>query len=173
MAQPAAGPPVTLDVLAGEISGLRDLFQRRLLNDQVQKRLFEEMHSQLDIANGKLVEAVLGPVLRQVVLVIDRIEHAGGQIGNRELVESIHLELTEILARQGVTRIDSVGHPFDPRCHQAIGVAEVDDPAEDGVVVANSRVGYLIQDRVLRPAEVEVGRCVTRPALPAATENGD
>jgi molecular chaperone GrpE len=151
--------PVTLELLAGELSDLRDLFQRRLLNDQVQKRLIDELHNQLDVANGRLVEELLGPVLRQVVLVIDRIESSG----DGELVESIRQELMEILTRHGVTRIDSVGQRFDPRRHQAVGVAEVDDPAEHGVVVMSSRVGYLIQDRVLRPAEVEVGRCAALP----------
>src|SRR5512139_3313429 len=97
--------PVTLDLLAGEISGLRDLFQRRLLNDQVQKRLFEELHNQLDLANGRLVEEVLGSVLRQIVLVIDRIDRSRGD----ELVESIRQELLEILVRQGVTPLDPVG----------------------------------------------------------------
>lgn len=158
MSQPAVESPVTLDLLATEIGDLRDLFQRRLLNDQVQKRLFEELHNQLDVANGRLADEILGAVLRQVVLVIDRIERPGTRPGEDGLVESIREELLEILARQGVTRIETIGHPFDPQRHQATSVVEVDDPAEDGVVLTNSRAGYLIQDRVLRPAEVEVGR---------------
>jgi molecular chaperone GrpE len=158
---PSAEAAVTLELLAGELSELRDLFLRRLSSDQVQKQLFNELHNQLDFANGRLAEVVLGPVLRQIVLVIDRIERAGDHVEGNELVESIRQELMEILTRQGVTRFDSVGYPFDPRHHQAVGVVDVENPAEDGVVAATHRVGYLLQDRVLRPAEVDVGRWVT------------
>jgi molecular chaperone GrpE len=162
--QPAADPDVTLEVLAGEIADLRDLFRRRLLSDQVQKRSVEELHKQLEIANERLTAAVLAPLLRQVVLVIDRIERADDTAADGGLVESVHQELLEILARQGAVRMECVGSPFDPNHHHATGTVEVGDPAEDGVVVTTSRAGYLLSDRVLRPAEVEVGRFVPRAA---------
>ena len=54
--------------------------------------------------------------------------------------------------------MDPVGQPFDPHVHEAMVVVPVDDPAADGVVVGQWRAGYRIADRVLRPAQVQVGR---------------
>jgi molecular chaperone GrpE len=93
-----------------------------------------------------------------VLLVGDRIEATSPSAAEGVIVDSIHQELVELLARQGVARVDFVGTEFTPSRHQAVGGVEVAREALDGVVVSEVRAGYLHGDRVLRTAEVEVGR---------------
>jgi molecular chaperone GrpE len=137
-----------------ELAELRDLFQRRLLNDRLQKQMYDELCRQLDQAGEDRVRQILTPVLRQVILVLDRIASAP-QCGD---VDSISNELEELLVRQGVSRMTCVGTPFTPSLHQAVRVAEVGSFEHDGLVLRELRGGYLHGDKVLRAAEVEVGR---------------
>ena len=140
--------------LGKELAELRDLFQRRLLNDRLQKQMYDELCRQLDQAGEDRVRQILEPVLRQVILVLDRI----GAAPRCDDVDSISNELEELLVRQGVNRMACVGAPFTPNLHQAVRVAEVNSAEYDGVVLREVRGGYLHGDRVLRAAEVEVGK---------------
>ena len=64
-------------------------------------------------------------------------------------------KLRQLLESEGVTPIESIGRPFDPREHEA--VASVPAPhLPDGEVVAEIQRGYRVRDRVLRPAKVAV-----------------
>jgi molecular chaperone GrpE len=58
----------------------------------------------------------------------------------------------------GVTRVPAAGQRFDPSQHEALSLAPVADPAEDGVIVAVVREGYAIGEELLRPASVVVGK---------------
>jgi molecular chaperone GrpE len=81
--------------------------------------------------------------------------------GLRELREGVALTLSAMekrIAEMGVTRLEVVGIPYDPRTAEAIDVAAVADPAQDGLVLEEFRPGWRIGDRVLRPARVRVGR---------------
>jgi molecular chaperone GrpE len=138
--------------LERELGELRDLFQRRLLNDRLQKQQFDELYRQLELADDARVHQMLEPVLRQVILVVDRIRPA-----ESEQVESIRQELLELLARQGVSPVAAVGQPFDPRLHLAVTTVDTMDATQDGTVLREVRTGYVYGDRVLRPAEVQVG----------------
>ena len=72
-------------------------------------------------------------------------------------VEATARELTAALARHGVKPIEAQGQRFDPNLHQAI--AEVPAPdAQPGTVVNVVQPGYLIGDRLLRPAMVTVAK---------------
>jgi molecular chaperone GrpE len=70
-------------------------------------------------------------------------------------VEMTMQELLKIFERQGIKRIDPLGQKFDHNYHQA--VAQIDTPdAEPGTVVQVLQAGYIIHDRLLRPAMVGV-----------------
>jgi molecular chaperone GrpE len=72
-------------------------------------------------------------------------------------VEATGRELSAALARHGVKPIEAEGQRFDPNLHQAI--AEVPAPgAQPGTVVNVVQAGYLIGDRLLRPAMVTVAK---------------
>jgi molecular chaperone GrpE len=72
-------------------------------------------------------------------------------------VAEVRDQMRTILGRQGVAATGAVGERFDPERHEAIAVRDADE-ADDNGVVEVSRSGYLLGDRVLRPAQVVVGR---------------
>ena len=60
-----------------------------------------------------------------------------------------------MFARNGVTRIEAVGEPLDPHQHQAM-IEIPTDEAEPGTIVEEMQPGYMLKDRLLRPALVGV-----------------
>jgi molecular chaperone GrpE len=71
-------------------------------------------------------------------------------------IEATQKELAAVLDRHGVKRIAAVGLPLDPNQHQAM--VEVDSEAEAGTIVGELQAGYMLKDRLLRPALVTVAR---------------
>jgi molecular chaperone GrpE len=69
----------------------------------------------------------------------------------------IHSKLNDVLRKYGVRPIDAVGADFDPNLHQAVVQEESADHRE-GEVIGELRRGYLIGDRLLRPAMVKVAK---------------
>ena len=72
-------------------------------------------------------------------------------------IEMTGKELDTVLQRNGVTRIEAMGAKLDPNRHQAIMEME-HDSAEPGTVVHEMQAGYMIKDRLLRPAMVGVAK---------------
>ncbi len=66
-------------------------------------------------------------------------------------------QIDAAMRRHGAERIGTVGEPFDPERHEAVGVAPAPG-LPDGAVAAVAREGYTVGDRLLRPAEVVVAR---------------
>ena len=69
----------------------------------------------------------------------------------------IQRKLQGILQREGVTSIDATGQPFDVTRHQAVMVEDADD-VPSGTVLEVLQQGYMLDDRVLRPAMVKVAQ---------------
>ena len=67
-------------------------------------------------------------------------------------------KLNKILEDYNVTILDPTGDVFDPNLHEAIGTDEATDEIAAGHVTATMQKGYLLGDRVLRPALVRVAR---------------
>lgn len=73
----------------------------------------------------------------------------------RQGLEIILRQLRDTLASHGVEEMTSLGQPFDPNCHEAVGtVSAVDLP--QGTVATVQRKGFLLDGKVLRPAQVVV-----------------
>ena len=71
-------------------------------------------------------------------------------------VEMTEKELQTVLGRHGVSRIESIGQKLDPNRHQAMLEVEHDD--EPGTIILELQAGYVIKDRLLRPALVSVAK---------------
>jgi molecular chaperone GrpE len=72
-------------------------------------------------------------------------------------LEATGRELDSVFAKNGITRIAAMGMPLDPNQHQAM----VEIPSADvepGIIVAEMQAGYMIKDRLLRPAMVGVAK---------------
>ena len=72
-------------------------------------------------------------------------------------IEATGREIDKVFASHGISRIAAKGLPLDPNQHQAMIEIPTDD-AEPGTVVQEMQAGYMIKDRLLRPAMVGVAR---------------
>lgn len=72
-------------------------------------------------------------------------------------IEATQRELEKVFGQHGITRIASTGLPLDPNQHQAMLEIPTDEH-EPGTVVQEMQAGYMIKDRLLRPAMVGVAK---------------
>lgn len=150
-------PPSTVDNallarITDEIAQLRELFQRRLLDDKAKNRLYDELYEQLVLARGGLAEQLLAPLLREILLVVDRVRRLNSN--DDAVLQSITEELEELLSRREVRRVPSM-ELFDPTYHEAIAV-ESTDGAQKGAILKVVRPGYLFGAQLLRAEQVVV-----------------
>ena len=78
----------------------------------------------------------------------------------RNLIEGLKMvqkELSSALEKNGISKINSINEKFDPNLHQAMMEVERDD-IEEGIVVQEIQTGYMMHDRLLRPAMVGVSK---------------
>lgn len=92
---------------------------------------------------------------------IDNLERAlsqptGTDDAFRQGVELTRRELMRRLEQEGVTRMETVGQLLDPQQHEAI--AAIPAEAESGTVVEELEAGYMVGDKLLRPAKVIVAK---------------
>jgi len=81
-------------------------------------------------------------------------DHLKGLIAG---IEATQRELEKVFGQHGITRIAAVGLPLDPHQHQAMLEVPSAD-AEPGTIVQELQSGYMIKDRLLRPAMVAVAK---------------
>lgn len=100
---------------------------------------------------------------RDLLAVADNLRRAVAALpgegfdGVRAGIEATERELAAIFGRHGISRIEAAGQKLDPNRHQAM--IEVDSDAhEAGAIVEELQAGYMIKDRLLRPAMVSVAR---------------
>ena len=72
-------------------------------------------------------------------------------------IEATSRELDSVFQRNGITRVEAMGKPLDPNRHQAM-IEVPHDEAEPGTIVQEMQPGYMIKDRLLRPALVGVAK---------------
>jgi molecular chaperone GrpE len=72
-------------------------------------------------------------------------------------IDATGRELDSVFKRNGITRIEALGQPLDPNRHQAM-VEIPNGEAEPGTIVQEMQAGYMIKDRLLRPALVGVAK---------------
>lgn len=114
------------------------------------------------------------PLLRSLLPILDNLERALAHADTpsvRSGLELVLKELTDVIGRHGVVRIESVGQAFDPSRHEAL--AQVESATHDpGAVVDQHQVGYLLHERLLRPALVTVNARRAEVQVESATERG-
>ena len=71
-------------------------------------------------------------------------------------IEATSRELDGVFQRNGIVRVEAMGQPLDPNRHQAM--VEIPSDAEPGTIVQEMQAGYMIKDRLLRPALVAVAK---------------
>jgi molecular chaperone GrpE len=74
----------------------------------------------------------------------------------RQGVQMIWQQFEGFLREQGVERIETVGQPFDPAKHEALSMAPATTETPANTIVAEINAGYMLDGRLLRPAQVVV-----------------
>lgn len=122
--------------------------------DNFRRRTVKEKEELGKYASAKLITELLP--------VIDNFERALGSVPDvpeaasyAKGVDMIFRQLEGVLKAEGLVPMESVGTPFNPEYHQAIMQVESDE-YEEGDVVEEVQKGYMLKDKVLRPAMVKV-----------------
>ncbi|APP80198.1 nucleotide exchange factor GrpE [Xanthomonas hortorum] len=154
-------PPET-DPLKAEIESLRseialvkaDALRERADLENQRKRIARDVDNARKFANEKL----LGELLPVFDSLDAGLTAAGSQPSPlRDGLDMTYKQLLKVAADNGLTLLDPVGQPFNPDQHQAISQGEAEDIAP-GHVVQVFQKGYLLNDRLLRPALVVVAK---------------
>jgi len=144
-----------LDAKCEEVKVNYDRFVRQVAElENFKKRATREKDEAVRFANESLV--------RDLLPVIDNLEravaHAQGGGNGKPLVDGVEMVLKgilDVLAKHGVAQISAVGQPFDPEKHEAMAQVESENHAPNTVIEEHHK-GYLLKDRLLRPALVTV-----------------
>jgi molecular chaperone GrpE len=144
-----------------ELQKQRDDYYDRLLRKTAE---FDNYRKRTDRERVQLSEAAAADLIEDLLPIVDDMERALKADAGSEAtgairlgVELIHKRLLETLRKRGVKPIESLGTDFDPHFHQAVS-HEVADGRREGEVVEEFSRGYMLGDRLLRPAMVKVAK---------------
>ncbi len=141
--------------LQADLDRFRDLALRSQADfENYKKRSAREKEEAIKYANSSLLE--------RLVSIIDNFElglAAAKKQGEQSPIYSgmvlVQKQLNDLLAENGLQPIEAEGRRFDPNVHEAIA-HEPSDQVPEGIVLRQTRRGYRLKDRLLRPAKVVV-----------------
>lgn len=146
--------PDPLDELRRE----RDALQDRLLRTAAE---FDNYRKRMDRERRDLADYSASEVIKDLLPIIDNLERAMQAAAQddplRKGVELIHKQMLEMLRKRSVTPIEALGTDFDPNFHQAV-IHEESEQHREGEVMEELQRGYVVGDRLLRPAMVKVAK---------------
>lgn len=129
---------------------------------------FENLKRRSEREKADYTRFAMTETMRDVVGVLDNFERAlahapaSGSDEFRTGVEMIARQLVEVLRKYGVTEIVALGAPFDPQFHEAMMREESAD-VPPGTILEVLQKGYVLNDRLLRPAMVKVSAAPAAP----------
>jgi molecular chaperone GrpE len=161
----AGSEPATVQAIAEVPVSRAEYEQLKTERDQLVDRLarlqaeFENARKRAERERIDFRDYATGSVVEQFLPVVDNFELALKSTGSAEQlrhgVELIVKQMEEILRQLQVSPVTTVGEPFDPRMHEALGAVDRDD-LPDQHVAEEIRRGYKLRERLLRPALVRV-----------------
>ena len=143
-----------------ELQRQRDDYYDRLLRKTAE---FDNYRKRIDRDRQAASESLTAEVMRDLLPLVDDLERAlkadagSDAAGYRKGVELIQRQLLDILRRRGVTLIEALGAEFDPHFHQAVAY-DTSEGHRDGEVIEEFARGYMLGERLLRPAMVKVAK---------------
>ena len=141
--------------LQADLDRFRDLALRSQADfENYKKRAAREKEEAVKYANRSLLEKLVG-IVDNFELGLEAAKGEGEQSPVYSGMTLVLKQLNDFLAENGLQAIDSEGKTFDPNLHEAI-VHEPSDQVPEGLVLRQTRRGYRLKDRLLRPAKVVV-----------------
>ena len=149
------GSPSELEDLRSE----RDALLERVARNQAE---FENTRKRMEREQQAFRGFALSEALRSLLPTVDSLERALQSPAHdleefRRGLDLIRQQLDDALRKLGLRRIPTAGEPFDPQLHEAVGLIETPGNA-DSPIVQEVQGGYMLGDRLLRPARVLVAR---------------
>ncbi|WP_336787034.1 nucleotide exchange factor GrpE [Paenibacillus sp. MMO-177] len=142
-----------------ELTKLAEENQQRYLRAQAD---FDNFRRRTQKEKEDLAQYASMKLIGQLLPVVDNFERAvAAASANQDFealakgVDMIFRQLEQTLQQEGLKAMDAVGEPFNPEFHQAIMTVESDEH-EEGIIVEEVQKGYILKERVLRPAMVKV-----------------
>ena len=122
---------------------------------------FQNYRRRVEAEKAETYQVAVGSIVKRYLPVLDDMERAmearPADLAWADGIELICRKLQTILEAEGLQRIEAKGQMFDPNFHEAIAQEPVDG-VESGTVIAVVRNGYMLGDRVIRPAMVRVAQ---------------
>ena len=142
-----------------ELEKLAEENQQRYLRvqadfDNFRRRTVKEKEELGQYASMKLITQLL-PIMDNFERAIVASQSSGDIDSLRKGVDMIFRQLEQVLEQEGLKPMETVGQPFNPEFHQAIMQVESEDH-EEGIIVEEVQKGYVLKEKVLRPAMVKV-----------------
>ena len=154
----AASAPVSEAPSSTELAELKDRYLRLAAEfDNFRRRNLKERQDLHNYANENLVKELL-PVVDNLERAVVHGRKEEQRTDSENLLQGVELtyrSLIQILNRFGVVEIEAEGKPFDPQVHEAVRRVSTSEHAP-GTVVDVYQKGYMLKDRLLRPAMVAV-----------------
>jgi molecular chaperone GrpE len=153
--EPASADVVSLKEQLAKTAAQKDDLLRTLADyENSRKRSARDLEIERKFAHSKLAGDLL-PALDN----LDRAVATAKKVGEKgPLVDGVlatQLQVLDVLKRHGITVIESQGQPFDPNLHQAVQMTPSEEQPPNTVLQVLQK-GFMIHDRVLRPATVVV-----------------
>lgn len=147
-----------LEALRAERDELRDKFMRVLADAENSRKRAERDRKEAEMYGGTRLARDLLPVFDNLNRAIQAIPEES-RAASAALIEGVELtlrELTNVMTKHGVTPISpAVGEQFDPQLHEAMFEAPLPG-TKAGQIIQVMTQGFLLHDRLLRPAQVGV-----------------
>ena len=122
---------------------------------------FQNYRKRVERDNDAMKTLMKGDIVKKVLPVLDDLERAVQNRPTDDLwangIELIARKFQGVLESEGIKRIEAEGAEFDPNFHEAIS-NEPSDEVESGHVIAVVQNGYMLGERVIRPALVRVAQ---------------
>jgi len=147
--------------LEKKIEELNDKLLRSLAENQNLRKIHEkEREDLIKYSSSSFAREILNladNLERAFVLFKDDPKFKSDEFKDTMLgIELIEKELISCFDKNGIKSFESVGKKFDPNFHQALN--EVESEQEDGMVINEIQKGYMLNDRLLRPALVSISK---------------
>lgn len=128
--------------------------------ERIKKRLSNEAKQQTQKRVDKVLNDLLdvGDDLGRAILSAQEMDHNPAVVDGIRLVRQ---SFGKRLEKLGVTRMDVLGSAFDPALHDAVSLQPVNQPEQDGIVLAVAAEGFAKNGAVLREAKVVVGKLMS------------
>lgn len=142
---------------AAELEKLRDLAMRTAADfDNYRKRAVREKEDAIRYANSSLLEDLL-PVIDNFELGLEAAKSAPGAEVILQGLGMVARQFRDFLSSAGLEEVKTEGATFDPNVMEGVG-HEPDQKVPEGHVIRQTRRGYKLRDRLLRPASVIVSK---------------